>query len=133
MIDTLQLKSGDKIGTSRSGNWSNTYSIQVVKSVSKTGQVTLENGDRFTKDGKLMGGSGFRSTYLVSVETVEKNIASETARRERNNRHAAAIELVEKTIRGHRNGHGDFFGVTIEERDAMIAAINGLDIKSENE
>jgi len=133
MIDTLQLKAGQEVGVSRSGNWNNHYSIQMVKSVSKTGQVTLENGDRFTKDGRLMGGSGFRSIYLVPVETVHSNLASEKARRERNNRHAAAIDLVEKTIRGHRNGHGDYFGITVEERDAMLTAINSLDLKSESE
>lgn len=133
MIDTLQLKAGDKIGTSRSGSWSNHYSIQTVKSVSKTGQVTLENGDRYTKDGYLMGDSSIRSTRLVDVATIEKNIAQKNARRERNAKHRSVLELIEKTIHGHKNGFGDFFGITIEERDAMIAAINDLDIESNDE
>lgn len=133
MIDTIQLKSGDKIGVARSGGWSNHYSVQTIKSVSKTGQVTLENGDRFTKDGRMMGGSSFRSTWLVSVEEVESRIASDKVRHERNRKHRSVVELVDKTINGHKNGHGDFFGITVEERDAMIAAINSLDLRQAGE
>ena len=132
-LDQKQLVAGDEVGVSRYGSWSNHYSVQTVKSVSKTGQVTLENGDRFTANGSLMGGSSFRPTTLIPAFVAKERIAQEAERKERNVKHAAVLYLVEKTIKEHRNGHGDFFGITVEERDAMIAAINTLTIRTNDE
>lgn len=127
-IDTTQVKPGDRVGVARAGSWSNRYYVHTVKQVTKTGQVTIDNGDRFTSSGRLMGGSSVRSTWLISVEDAEAKIATEQSRKEMNQRCTRVVDLVTRTINSHKNGFGDYFGVTAEERDAMIAAISGLPI-----
>lgn len=128
-IKTLNI--GDRVGVQHCGSWSSRYTTHTVKNITKTGQVTIENGDRFTNHGELIGGSKYHGTYLRSIEDTEAALKSEETRRERNIKHNNAIEIVTGNIRQHKNGHGDYFPVTVAERDMMIAAIMALEVKDE--
>lgn len=61
--DAKNLKVGDTVAI-RSGSVYNSVQASKVIRISPTGQITLKNGLRFTKDGRLMGTSSLWGSCL---------------------------------------------------------------------
>jgi hypothetical protein len=125
-IDTHTLNPGDAVGVQHHGSYESRYSIKEVKSVSKTGQVTLTNGDRFTRDGKLMGGSQWHGTYLIPVSEAQSFINFKEKSRAIQVRVQTLQNIVEKVLRDHRNGRGDYSEFSPESKQLLIDAVNNL-------
>lgn len=123
-MSTIQV--GSKVGIACSGSWTTRYSFGVVRAIHKNGNVILENGDKYNKYGDQIGGSKYHTPMLVSVEVAEANIASQNAQRERDAKLKALEEKITSVTRGHKNGYGNFFGITEEEKNELITMLNGL-------
>lgn len=123
-LDQTQLVAGDQVGVRHCGTWQDTYQVKTVKSVSKTGQVVLESGERFTADGRLMGSQS--RTYLVPAIEAEDAIKSKIEGRERLARIAAAEAEFASLIRNHKNGMGHVSPISTEDKQKLIDLINAM-------
>ena len=125
-LDQTQLVTGDRVGIQRCGSWKSRYSLTTVKSVTNTGMVTVENGDRFTKDGRLVGGSKYHGTYLVPAVQAEDAIEADRKSHETNAKWNGLESELAAIVRNHKNGYGDVSPITQEEKDRLIALINAM-------
>ncbi len=103
----------------RSGHYDSNYSkVIIAKRTAKTIVVTHTDGAyprtftlRSTGEWLESGKTGYRSEWLdLDVVSVEKILADRAARRAFQAKAQEVSDLIEKTIKGERNGFGDYCG-----------------------
>lgn len=100
MWNTEGLKVGDEVGIGHRGR---DYEFSKIAKVTASGQVTLENGMRFTAAAKEIGRSSSRyGAYLVEVEKAKSFQASIDKEKELSRRKYEAIRTIEGFINRHQ-------------------------------
>lgn len=73
--DLATAKVGDEVIVARNNRWDKYWYVFCckVKSVSsKRGEVTFSNGDRYKKNGTIIGSASYSRTYTVFLQNVDK-------------------------------------------------------------
>lgn len=117
---------GMRVGLS--GRYDHQDGFGVIAKITPSGQIVLEDGRRFDKNGRTIGSglTSFSRTIIVSAEEMDSRIARRAAQREKNARCHAFETRAAELIRGHTNGLREFSGLSDDEKAELIALINAL-------
>jgi hypothetical protein len=98
--------------------------------VTPTGEVVLEDGQRFNQFGREMGNDNYdnyHNAHLTTAADVEARNASQTAQTEKNRRFREAQAEIIAEMQGCKDEFGDYVGeLTAERKAALVAIINAL-------
>lgn len=120
-LDVNSLKVGDEIGFARFHGFGTmlTGGIATIISINGHRHITLSNGRVFDKRGNERVDYGSR---LYTIAYIERHRAAETQRRELNETYRRLANLLD----GQKTGGGDFTGLTVDIKDAVIALVKRL-------
>jgi hypothetical protein len=78
MSDRFHVKQGDQVARVSRGSGATTYTLHTVTKATRTGYITLDNGERYSPDGKEVGCT--RPNRIVEVtEKIREFIRREKA------------------------------------------------------
>ncbi|NEU77564.1 hypothetical protein [Nostoc sp. UIC 10630] len=90
-MNTLELKSGDKIGVFFYDDKRGTKAvIEEVIHISSSGTITLKNGTRYNRNGREVGALG-EGTYLCTVEKAQAVIEKAAQRQQQKEEYKAYL------------------------------------------
>jgi len=130
----LNLNIGDRVGMIRTSSHGDLvkHAFHVVARKTPSGQVVLDNGFRFNDRGQqqVTGSVAKMFAHIITPATqLEERLASDDARRQQTNDARAFRAFACSVIDNHSNCHGDFFGMTADEKAKLLELLNAVAVK----